>query len=808
MHRWIILLLSILVATKVTAASPEMLFEHSQTVIKAIMLSDPATGIRQAAELERRAAAISDQRARLLQIAAARRLQGEGYVNLGNIQRATTLINEAVDTVSKLAPRSILMGETLLSRGGVQAANREAAKSLKSYQIAFDVFRHIGNKRGELISLVYIAQLYTDARDDLTALKYFDQASEYGIAEPLLLLSVNNNRGYTLQNLNEERKAEEAFAVALKLAEKNGSPLFRARIWGNIARTRLSVGQVAGAKAALASGLILTNQKGARSERTELLSIMAEIALKQGHLAEAGRLVDQSFAGVDLATTTPPYRKMHDTAYRTYQALHRPDLAFAHLLALKRIDDEATKLAISTSTALMGARFDFANQELRIATLKADELRRSVAFEHARAQSQRLLFLGGAGATALVIVLLAIGLVTIRRSRNQVRAANIDLARTNAALGKALAAKTEFLATTSHEIRTPLNGILGMTQVMLAEPDLAGPLRDRLGIVQGAGLTMKALVDDILDVAKLETGKVTIEDIAFDPGATIRDAAGLWDEQARTKGLSFAIDLAACPAMVMGDPARLRQIVFNLLGNALKFTARGGITVTAAVDTEGQALRIVVADTGIGIAAEQQAAIFEAFRQADAGTTRLYGGTGLGLAICRNLARAMGGDVTVASREGEGSTFTLMLPLRVVAVVEEPCAALADAPGGALLVVERNPIARGMWRGLLTAPAGALVFAGSVEEAVALLRCGGVTAVLADDATIRHEPAVATAVTRLAAAAVAAGVPMTLLWAGDDAPVEATGGGTRLLAKPLSGAALIAALFAASADCDLVSRAA
>ncbi|RYE98068.1 MAG: hypothetical protein EOO77_37905, partial [Oxalobacteraceae bacterium] len=201
MRRWIILLLSILVATKVTAASPEMLFEHSQTVIKAIMLSDPATGIRQAAELERRAAAISDQRARLLQIAAARRLQGEGYVNLGNIQRATTLINEAVDTVSKLAPRSILMGETLLSRGRVQAANREAAKSLKSYQIAFDVFRHIGNKRGELISLVYIAQLYTDARDDLTALKYFDQASEYGIAEPLLLLSVNNNRGYTLQNL-------------------------------------------------------------------------------------------------------------------------------------------------------------------------------------------------------------------------------------------------------------------------------------------------------------------------------------------------------------------------------------------------------------------------------------------------------------------------------------------------------------------------------------------------------------------------------------------------------------------------------
>lgn len=553
----------------------------------------------------------------------------------------------------------------------------------------------------------------------------------------------------------------------------------------------------------------MARRDDAIGERPELLAIAAEAALQRRDAATAKTLIAESFAGVDIATTTLPFREAHSTAYRVYAAAGEPRKALAHLTALKRLDDEATKLAISTSTALMGARFDFANQELRIATLKSERLRRTVAFEQARAHTERLMFLGAAGATALIIGLLAFGLVTIRRSRDRERAANADLETTNAALGKALAAKTEFLATTSHEIRTPLNGILGMTQVMLADQGLPHAQRDRLSVVHGAGLTMRALVDDILDVAKMETGNLTIEETAFDLAATVRDATQLWQEQARAKGLAFTVDLADCPAMVVGDPARVRQIVFNLLGNALKFTANGAVSLSAQAEADGRTMTIAVADTGIGIAADKLTDIFESFRQADAGTTRRYGGTGLGLAICRNLARAMGGDVTVTSRLGQGTTFTVTLPLRE-APPAEAVQPVNATPGATMLVVERNPIARGMWRGLLERHFDTVAFAGSADEAVRLID-GGVVSVLIDDATIGGEPVPTLVVARIAAAAAAVGAPVALLWPGQDAAAHAAflaAGVTKVIAKPITGAALIAALPAIYDDTVLVSRAA
>jgi len=309
----------------------------------------------------------------------------------------------------------------------------------------------------------------------------------------------------------------------------------------------------------------MTTAPEAAPWRSRLLAIAAQRSLQARRLGDAARLIEASFAGVDPDTTTLPYREAHQTAYRTFATLGEPGKALPHLIALKRLDDEATKLATQTNTALMAARFDFANQELRIAKLKAEELRRGIAFEQARARTERLVFLGAAAATAIVILMLAISLFTVRRSRNQVRAANEDLAVTNEALGKALAAKTEFLATTSHEIRTPLNGILGMTQVMLADARLDAAIRDRLTVVHGAGVTMKALVDDILDVAKIETGHLTIEEAPFDLAATIRDAATMWRAQAEARGLRFETALAGCPDCVVGDAARVRQIVFNLV---------------------------------------------------------------------------------------------------------------------------------------------------------------------------------------------------------------------------------------------------
>lgn len=776
--------------------------------VKPIIVADPRKGVLAIDALKAAASTIPDQRRRRLTIAKADRLKAEALMRLNQTNRARKLIDSALSMTRSLAPKSRLMAEVLLSSGGLHAVKGEVSAALHAYQSAYRLFRILNDQRNQVLALVYIATLYNDARDNVSAMRYYDRAIEIPIQDTVLLIAIQNNRGSVLQDMGLFQQAEVEFLKAKSLISKEGGGLVLARIWENIARNRLKAGQVIAADRAIAAGLQVAN-RDAIGERPELLAIAAESALQRRDVVAAESLIAESFAGVDVATTTLPFREAHNTAYRVYAAAGNSGKALAHLTALKRLDDEATKLAISTSTALMGARFDFANQELRIATLKSERLRRTVAFEQARAHAERLLFFGAAGATALIIGLLAFGLFTIRRSRDRERAANAGLEKTNAELAKALAAKTEFLATTSHEIRTPLNGILGMTQVMLADQGLPHAQRDRLSVVHGAGLTMRALVDDILDVAKMETGNLTIEETAFDLAATIRDATQLWQEQARAKGLAFTVDLADCPEMAMGDPARLRQIVFNLLGNALKFTANGAVSLSAQAEADGRKLTIAVADTGIGIAADKLTDIFESFRQADAGTTRRYGGTGLGLAICRNLARAMGGDVTVTSQLGQGTTFTVTLPLREAPPIE--AAQPVNATSGAtMLVVERNPIARGMWRGLLERHFDTVAFAGSADEAVRLID-GSVVSVLIDDATIGGEPVPALVVARIAAAAAAVGAPVALLWQGQDAAAHAAllaAGATKVIAKPITGAALIAALPTIYDNTVLVSRAA
>jgi signal transduction histidine kinase/CheY-like chemotaxis protein len=437
----------------------------------------------------------------------------------------------------------------------------------------------------------------------------------------------------------------------------------------------------------------------------------------------------------------------------------------------------------------MAARFDYAQQETKIANLRAEEARRT-------AEYQRGLFVSIGLAALAALVLLVIALLAIRRSRNQVRAANVVLGDTNVALEKALKAKTEFLATTSHEIRTPLNGILGMTQVMLSDPRLDPLVRDRVGIVHGAGVTMRSLVDDILDVAKIETGNLTVDSAPMDLCAVLREVTRLWEEQALAKGLGFTLLLSRAPRWIVSDAGRMRQIVFNLLSNAVKFTEKGSITVRALDEGEGAArrLKLCITDTGIGIPAEKLEEIFESFRQVDAGTTRRFGGTGLGLTICRNLARALGGDVTVESREGEGTSFVLDLPL---VPAEAPEAVDADAASdNDMLVVERNPIARSVLRTLFEPRVGSLRFAASPTEGLEALAASRFACVLIEEATLKAGgDDVIETLRGLAAAAGDARVAL-LCSAPDEAmraQVQGAGVGL-LLEKPVAGPALLAAL--------------
>jgi PAS domain S-box-containing protein len=253
-------------------------------------------------------------------------------------------------------------------------------------------------------------------------------------------------------------------------------------------------------------------------------------------------------------------------------------------------------------------------------------------------------------------------------------------------------AKSTFLATMSHEIRTPLNGVLGMAQAM-ASDELTAVQRERLEVIRQSGESLLAVLNDVLDLSKIEAGKLELDEADFDLRDLARGAHAAFTAIANKQGLSFDLTIEpAAQGVYRGDPTRVRQILYNLISNALKFTEAGEIRVVVA--RRRKALRFQVSDTGIGIAAGPLAKLFGRFEQADASTSRRYGGTGLGLAICRQLTELMGGEIGVESEVGKGTIFTFTLPLARVGdsraetlPVLPPTPPDADHTGGALKVL-------------------------------------------------------------------------------------------------------------------------
>ncbi len=272
--------------------------------------------------------------------------------------------------------------------------------------------------------------------------------------------------------------------------------------------------------------------------------------------------------------------------------------------------------------------------------------------------------LGTAAAFAVLALLLHGALRAAQRQRQEEA-----LRRRTEQAETANRAKSAFLAHMSHEIRTPLNAVIGLSQ-LLARMPLEDKQRLYVDHIASAGAQLLGLVNDVLDVSKIEAGEMRLEELPFEPMVLLHEVQAQAEVLAAHKPLSVRLEVdAGLPPRLRGDPLRLRQVLLNLLNNAVKFTAQGHVTLRAQVlqrDAAGVLLRLEVEDTGIGIAPEQQEAIFEPFTQADASTTRRFGGTGLGLAIVRRLVQMMGGELTLHSTSGAGSTFSVTLPLAVV----------------------------------------------------------------------------------------------------------------------------------------------
>ena len=320
------------------------------------------------------------------------------------------------------------------------------------------------------------------------------------------------------------------------------------------------------------------------------------------------------------------------------------------------------------------------------------------------------------------------GTIWIAEDVTAERAAAEQLAAAKEAAEQANRAKSEFLATMSHEIRTPLTGLLGLTKLALREGVDAATQQRYLRQIQDNGKALHAVISDVLDLSKIEAGKLAIERVDFDLHALLESLAASYRELAQQQSLAFELHIDPAVAVhVTGDPTRIRQLLSNYLSNALKFTARGAIRLRALAASG--CVRFEVIDTGAGIAPDLQAQLFKPFTQGDASIMRRFGGTGLGLSICRQIAQLMGGAVGVASAPGAGSTFWAELPLPQSSALDARDASAAQAidalRGVRVLLAEDNPVNRLVAETFLSEWGAQVIAAADGSEAVAAVEAQG-----------------------------------------------------------------------------------
>jgi signal transduction histidine kinase len=791
------------------ASSEAARFNQSIEAAKSAMMSDPQQALQIVDRALAQAEKLPDDE-RDVAKATALWLRIEANIGLNRLSDAAAQVDEALELVMVAAPNSKLHGDLVRSRGAIAAINGKASDALLDYLEAHRIYKKVGDRRAQAIALQDIGTIYDEAGDYERGIAYLDEALDIYNDDPGFLLTNNNNRGEALRNLKRGAEAEKAFIAALANARELESPLLETRILTNLALVQIELGKLDAA----ASNALKAERVGATGEARDWLpfvyGVKAAIAVKRGDDRNAMMLIERLFEDTDLEQTDLTYREFHKLAADLYARNDQPAQALLHLKAFQRLDSEARELIATASSQLLGAQFNSANQKARIAQLKQDQLQRDVQIERQKA----LIVQGLLGAALILIIVAGVALVSIRRSRNEVRAANTVLTEVNSKLETALKAKTDFLAMTSHEIRTPLNGIMGMTQVLLADQGLDSQTRERVNLVLGAGQTMQSLVDDLLDVAKMENGGITIAAAPADLRSILRDSVQFWQAEASAKGIGISFVEAGPIPVITTDAGRIRQVLFNLLANAIKFTPAGNITVTAS-QNDAQMIEISVEDTGVGIPEDQLETVFEAFHQVDNGMSRDFGGAGLGLAICRNIMTALGGQISVTSAVGHGSVFRLTLPIvaeqanashleaevpdatPAPSLVSSSSADNAAALPRLAVIVDSNELRLAKIKAVIQPHRASLIGVTSLEEAEHLIQSGQASQLVLDTSAFTGEADTQAAYAAFIEQAQMHQVHVIVLLGPDDGlplPAAQAAAPDVLLQKPLKASHLIEAI--------------
>ncbi|MBI1392031.1 MAG: response regulator [Alphaproteobacteria bacterium] len=379
----------------------------------------------------------------------------------------------------------------------------------------------------------------------------------------------------------------------------------------------------------------------------------------EGRPADAAKMISAVIREMESLGSREQAVTFYRTEAKILSSLGRHKEAFASLTKSRSVSEITDLERIRARSEFMNAQSSLQKKNLELQKLSAE----FEAAEKLRRRDRYIVVLATLGLAALSILAML-----LMRSKNRLEKYAAELSESERQAQQAAHAKAAFLANMSHEIRTPLNGLMGMAQV-LVDRDLTPPQRECVDIILSSGELLLTVVNDVLDLSKIEAGKMHIESIPTDLRRCLDHLVRLWAPKAAEKGLSLRLSIDdAVPAALLLDPVRLRQCIANLISNAVKFTSHGQVVVSARLATRGNVdlVEVAVSDTGVGIDEATRRRLFSAFEQADTSTTRRFGGSGLGLAITSQLADLMGGAVDVESKLGRGSTFTLRLPARPV----------------------------------------------------------------------------------------------------------------------------------------------
>ncbi|MEI9887708.1 MAG: ATP-binding protein [Rhizomicrobium sp.] len=666
---------------------------------KKSMMADPKAALQKAQD----ATAVAERQARSPRqgeaLATGLWLESEALTRIGKVGEARAALDRAIRIAGGDDKITKLDGDLALSNARIADSVGNVALALKSYQKAHDIFATLGEARSQSIALQGLGSIYDEAHDFAREIRYYREANRIYSADPALELSVANNVGFALQQMGRYDEAIKNFQRALEISKALKSDFLQESILSNLASVYAKQHKFAEATEAADEALRLLGKDEDNGSAPFVWGVKAELEYERGALDAAAHDLAKAFHGVDLKTTISPFRDMHEIAFKVYRAQGNYALALAHLEAFKRLDDQGRSLAASANLALLGAQFDFATQQLEIEHLKSDRLKRDISLRESRAATQTVIFM--ALLLGVVSLMLWIGWrhLLVRRHRNAITQKNVELTRTLAerdgeiarrievesylrlameAAEQANRAKSHFLANMSHELRTPLNAIIGFSELMAHGAITGAKLTEYAIDINTSGQNLLAILNDILDMARIDAGTVTLAENELELDEVVECALREVEDIKGAKAKSIRLAGQGRGIRVRGDDKRLRQILVNLLSNAIKFTGSDG-KIAVCIEPVQDGVDIVVSDNGVGIPQDKLAIVMEPFGQAESAYARLHNGVGLGLPIVRSLVRMHGGRFTLTSEVDRGTAARVHLPMeRVLGALRTQDAALAS----------------------------------------------------------------------------------------------------------------------------------